>query len=104
MADKTYDELRREVALQLKQHERDLAMGRGEDKLNFIIVALFPFSGPDVSSQEALDNMRDGSGSLSIKALVEADRTLGGACTSLRVTTLSRPSMYACASARVMKK
>ena len=72
----------------------DFAMNRGADILNFNLVALVPMAGPDASTQQLLDSLRDRTGSLSIKALVEADKTLGGACKTLRVTRMTRPQVY----------
>jgi hypothetical protein len=72
----------------------DQTMGRGDDLRRFMLVTLFPLGGPDVSTQTALDAMRDGTGALSVKTLVETDRSLGGVCQALRVTNLSRSQLY----------
>lgn len=72
----------------------DETMQRGEDLLRFLLVALVPFGGPDVETQQTLDALRDRTGSLSVKTLVEADKTLNGACTSVRVTRMSKSQIY----------
>ena len=38
------------------------------------------------SGQDKLDGLLTGTGSGSIKAAIESDKTLGGACSTLRVT------------------
>lgn len=71
----------------------DKAMGRGLDAMKFIIRVLMPAS-LDRGVQKALDRYRDGSGEYSIKAAVEADRTLGGAAADTRVSELSGYKRY----------
>lgn len=71
----------------------DLANRRGLDQLAFVVVALVSFT-TDQAAQESLDELRDPSGSSSIKTLIESDRTLGGACQDLRVTEASKPQLY----------
>ena len=63
----------------------DLNNARGLDQANvdvFVIVQRFS----ERAGVDKLDQYLAGSGSYSIKAAIESDRTLGGACDSLRVT------------------
>jgi hypothetical protein len=64
----------------------DLNNSRGLDQANldiFVIVQRFS----ERSGLENLDKYLAGSGSYSIKAAIETDKTLGGACNTLRVTS-----------------
>ena len=64
----------------------DLNNARGLDQANldvFVIVQRFS----ERSGQDKLDKYLAGSGDSSIKAAIESDRTLGGACDTLRVTS-----------------
>ena len=64
----------------------DLNNGRGLDQANldvFVIVQRFS----ERTGQDKLDKYLAGSGDSSIKAAIESDRTLGGACNTLRVTS-----------------
>lgn len=63
----------------------DLTMGRGSDELTVICVVLVSAAN-DQSGQAQLDAYLKGSGAGSLKAAIEADPTLGGACFSLDVT------------------
>jgi hypothetical protein len=65
--------------------EFDKAFGRGLDMLVFlvrVVVAAVTDIGPGVN----LDAYLAGSGPRSIKAAIESEKTLGGACADLRVT------------------
>ena len=63
----------------------DEAMGRGLDLYQaFILVIVGRMV--DRSSSERLDAYLAGSGASSVKAAIEADKTLGGACSTLQVT------------------
>jgi hypothetical protein len=65
------------------------AMQRGLDFYRaFILVIVGRMS--DRSSQDRLDAYVAGSGASSVKAALEANRTLGGACSTLQVTS-ARP-------------
>lgn len=67
----------------------DEAMHRGLDTYRaFILVIVGRMS--DRSSQDRLDAYVAGSGSSSVKAALESDKTLGGACSTLQVTS-ARP-------------
>lgn len=64
----------------------DLNNARGLDQANldvFVIVQRFS----ERTGQDKLDTYLAGSGDNSIKAAIESDRTLGGACNTLRVTS-----------------
>lgn len=64
----------------------DLNNARGLDQANldvFVIVQRFS----ERAAQDKLDKYLAGSGDNSIKAAIESDRTLGGACDALRVTS-----------------
>lgn len=62
----------------------DEAMARGLDFYRcYILVIVGRMS--DRSSQDRLDAYVAGSGASSVKAAIEADKTLGGACSSLQV-------------------
>jgi hypothetical protein len=64
----------------------DLNNGRGLDQANLDVVVLVQrFS--DRTGQNELDKYLAGAGDYSIKAAIESDRTLGGACDTLRVTS-----------------
>lgn len=63
----------------------DRAMGNGADYYRaFILIIVGRMS--DRSSQDRLDAYLPPTGASSIKAAIEADRTLGGACSTLTVT------------------
>lgn len=67
----------------------DEAMKRGLDFYRaFILIIVGRMS--DRSSQDRLDAYVAGSGASSVKAALEANRTLGGACSTLQVTS-ARP-------------
>ena len=67
----------------------DEAMQRGLDFYRaFILVIVGRMS--DRSSQDRLDAYVAGSGASSVKAALESNRTLGGACSTLQVTS-ARP-------------
>lgn len=64
----------------------DLDNARGLDQANlnvFVIVQRFS----ERTGLDRLDKYLAGSGDFSIKAAIESDRTLGGACDTLRVTS-----------------
>jgi hypothetical protein len=62
----------------------DSTMARGSDDLLFTVVLLVQYA-DDVSGQDELDAYLDGSGAKSVKALIEADETLGGLVSFARV-------------------
>jgi len=70
--------------------EYDLTMQRGIDKLTFVVTVLVATSADELA-QEKLDALRAGD---QVKAMIEADRTLGGACASLQVTEMTAPQVY----------
>jgi hypothetical protein len=64
----------------------DLNNARGLDQANLDVVVLVQrFT--ERSGQNELDKYLAGSGDYSIKAAIESDLTLGGACNTLRVTS-----------------
>jgi hypothetical protein len=64
----------------------DLNNARGLDQANLDVVVLVQrFT--ERTGQNELDKYLAGSGDYSIKAAIESDRTLGGACDTLRVTS-----------------
>jgi hypothetical protein len=65
----------------------DTAMRRGQD-VWFFTVQVFVSLTTDIGAQKLLDKMLASSGSDSVKAAVESDRTLGGACDDLRVVSM----------------
>ena len=66
----------------------DLAMQRGLDTWTFTVQA-FVGTGLDKAAQIRLDKMLAPSGVDSVKAAIEADRTLGGVASDLHVTEVS---------------
>lgn len=64
--------------------EFDQSFGRGMDEVMVVCRVLVSRS-DDKSSQALLDGYLAGSGATSVKAAIEADCTLGGACADLRV-------------------
>lgn len=73
--------------------EYDLAMQRGLDKWRFI-VRVFVGGSTDIGAQRKLDEFIDPTGSMSVKTLIEADPTLGGACDNAHVITCSGYKTY----------
>lgn len=77
--------------------EYDLAMARGLDKLEMIVV-LMVGNGIDQATQRRLRKLRDGTSG--VKALIEASidgadkKTLGGIVDHARVTKASAPRLY----------
>jgi hypothetical protein len=64
----------------------DLNNARGLDQANLDVVVLVGrFS--ERAAQNDLDKYLAGEGAFSIKTAIESDRTLGGACNTLRVTS-----------------
>ncbi len=66
----------------------DAAMRRGLDRYEFP-VRLYASMAHSRGGQDALDEYLASSGAKSVKAAIEGDRTLGGAVSDLRVTTVS---------------
>lgn len=63
----------------------DLTFSRGVDRLTLPVIVLLA-RGVDRYDSKLLNGILAGDGPLSIKAAIEADRTLGGACSGARVT------------------
>jgi len=68
------------------------AMQNGFDELTFTVQA-FVALGTDIGAQKRLDEMREPSGVGSIKAALEADRTLGGVIKDLIVRASPEPQV-----------
>lgn len=71
----------------------DQAMGHGHHDYTFVIFVLVPLS-TDVGAQKELGYMLADTGTKSVKALVEADRTLGGVVTFLWVPERTGERVY----------
>jgi hypothetical protein len=72
----------------------DLNNARGLDQANLDVVVLVQrFT--ERTGQNDLDKYLAGSGAYSIKAAIESDLTLGGACNTLRVTSAEAGNYYA---------
>lgn len=71
----------------------DATMARGADWVNFIVRVLVGATN-DIGAQKRLDDFLDGSGSSSIKAVIESDTTLGGACHDLQVKRCTGYRVY----------
>jgi hypothetical protein len=65
----------------------DSAFARGLDEYEFSILVVVGRVSVRIG-QDLLDGYCDRSGSTSIKAAIEGDRTLNGACDTLRVTQM----------------
>lgn len=71
----------------------DQTFGRGLDAINLKAVALVGRS-EDRDNQKKLRKYLSGSGAASLKAAIEADSTLGGACHDLRVVRVTGRRFY----------
>lgn len=71
----------------------DKTMGRAHDDWTYTVYAMVGYVS-DIGAQLVLDTMLASAGPTSIKALVETDRTLGGAAYSLRVTETTGARVY----------
>lgn len=74
----------------------DETFGRGHDTWVWIVYVLVGYVG-DVAAQQRLDAMRMSHGPTSVKTLIEADRTLGGAAYSLTVPEVTGMRVYSLA-------
>ena len=68
--------------------EFDTAMGRGMDDLTFTVMVIAQRAS-ERNAQSVLDGFCNSSGLTSVKAAIESDKTLGGACFDLRVTEMN---------------
>ncbi|MEU6267692.1 hypothetical protein [Saccharopolyspora shandongensis] len=73
--------------------EFDGAFGRGMDTLTVVCRVLVAWA-DDRTGQRQLDSFLSGAGEQSLKAALEWDSTLGGACDDLRVTGWSGYGLY----------
>ena len=80
-----------EVSIPSDGYTYDTTFGRGTDTLRMILRGVVQI-GDTVEAQKNMDSWLDPSGATSVKALVQADRTLGGLCDDLRVTSV-RPHL-----------
>jgi len=71
----------------------DQALQRGMDTVR-MTVRVFVGMAQDIGAQKQLDQFLDGSGSVSIKTVIESDPTLAGAVSDLRVVTTSGYRVY----------
>lgn len=83
-----------EVSFPDDSYVYDVTMGRGTDALTIIVRGVIQL-GETTESQKALDEWLEPSGSTSVKALLEADKTLGGAVDDLRVVRATGPKLLA---------
>ena len=72
----------------------DTAFGRGSDEYQFTIM-LIVGRVADRASQTTLDGYCESSGSRSVKAAIEGDRTLGGKALDCRVTEMTNQGSLA---------
>ena len=75
----------------------DLAMARGLDMWT-LVVRGYVSDISDIGGQKTLDSWLASSGALSVKAAIQADKTLGGSVSDLRVTTASGYRRYGAAA------
>jgi hypothetical protein len=66
----------------------DLAMGRGIDEWKFTIRGLASSAILDEQAQKKLDEWLDSTGATSLKAAVEADKTLGGSVSHSQIVSV----------------
>lgn len=71
----------------------DLTFGRGLDQFA-ITVRVYVSKASDRAGQDKLDGYLAGSGASSIKAAIEADKTLGGAAQTLKVVAVTGYGVY----------
>lgn len=71
----------------------DKTMGRGMDSFEFV-VRLYASRATDKGGQNRIDSYLAGSGPTSVKAAIEADRTLGGVAHTLQVTGVDNYGSY----------
>jgi hypothetical protein len=72
----------------------DQAFGRGSDEYSFTIM-LIVGRVADRASQTTLDTYCESSGNRSVKAAIEADRSLGGKALDCRVTEMTNQGSLA---------
>ncbi len=79
----------------------DRAMGRGHDDVTFTVQAVVS-NVDDVASQKLLDRYMENVAPYSVKAAIEADRTLGGLCDDLHVSEATGLQVIAPATGGVL--
>ena len=80
-----------EISIPADGYTYDITYGRGTDTVRMILRGVVQIGDP-VEAQQNMDSWLDPSGATSVKALVQADRTLGGLVDDLRVTSV-RPHL-----------
>lgn len=81
-----------EIDLDPEGMDYDLAFKRGLDMVRMIVRAVHP-QGLDLATQVTLDAYIDGATATDVKTAIETDPTLGGAASSIRVTSV-QPRRY----------
>ena len=81
------------IEVELDRIVYDTAYGRGLDEWFFTIRG-FAASGTDKAAQMRLDSWLASTGAESIKATLEADRTLGGVVDDARVVAMSKIAVF----------
>lgn len=72
----------------------DLTFSRGMDDINPITCRLLVSRASDRAGHKALQSYMAGAGPMSVKAALEDDPTLGGACDSLHVMRVTGMGLY----------
>lgn len=73
--------------------EYDASMGRGIDTYTLTVQGYVGFA-TDIGAQKRLDELLAKTGSTSVKALIETDRTLGGVVQDCRVERVTGYRLY----------
>lgn len=81
------------VAVELTSLGFDSTFARGFDEFNFT-VRVYASRASDKAGQNKIDSYLAGSGPGSVKAAIEADKTLGGVAETLRVTGVDNYGIY----------
>lgn len=79
----------------------DQAHGRGQDRLD-ITMTLLLSRVDDLTRSSLQAGYMSGSGDYSLKAQLSRDRTLGGACSDMRVTSIKGQRIYELAGVRYL--
>lgn len=80
-----------EISIPADGYTYDITYGRGTDTVRMILRGVVQI-GDTVEAQQNMDEWLDPTGATSVKALVQADRTLGGLVDDLRVVSV-RPHL-----------
>lgn len=71
----------------------EITFSRGLDEIELVVRGIIKAGEPD-EAQKRIDNWLDGTGGESVKAAIETDKTLGGACDTCRVTSWRGPLRF----------